>query len=98
MRKWRLLTLLFFVPCVVLITISQGFCDLSPGDVIDKTNWEKVEGLLPGPMDLAVASLPMHAMRMPGRATHVNGYWLWRSWGVIKARTSSSDSRYTNME
>ena len=26
---------------------SQGLCDVSPGDVLDKTNWEKAEGLLP---------------------------------------------------
>jgi hypothetical protein len=25
---------------------TQGLCDVSPGDVLDKTNWEKAEGLL----------------------------------------------------
>ena len=50
MRKSRLLTILVFAPCVMALTISQGFCDVSPGDVIDKTNWEKVQGLLPEPI------------------------------------------------
>jgi len=39
-----------FAACLVLLMTSQGFCDVSPGDVIDKTNWEKAEGLLPEAM------------------------------------------------
>jgi hypothetical protein len=26
---------------------AQGICDVAPGDVLDKTNWQKAEGLLP---------------------------------------------------
>ncbi len=44
--RFRLLTFLVLTPCLVLVT-SQGLCDVSPGDVLDKTNWEKAEGLLP---------------------------------------------------
>ena len=50
MRKWRLITVLVFVSCLLMLTSSQGFCDVSPGDVLDKTNWEKAEGLLPEPL------------------------------------------------
>ena len=41
------LTFFVFVPCLLLLITSEGFCDVSPGDVIDSTNWEKAEGLLP---------------------------------------------------
>ncbi len=38
--------------CILLVvflvaTVSATRADVSPGDVIDKTNWEKVQGLLP---------------------------------------------------
>ena len=33
--------------CMLLCTASPASADVSPGDVIDKTNWQKVEGLLP---------------------------------------------------
>jgi len=46
----RLLAILFFAPCLVLLLTSQALSDVSPGDVIDKTNWEKAEGLLPEPL------------------------------------------------
>jgi len=46
----RHLTVFVFAACLVLLMTSQGFCDVSPGDVIDKTNWEKAEGLLPESM------------------------------------------------
>ena len=44
MRSWRL-TFFILVPCLLLP--SQGLPDVFPGDVLDKTNWEKAEGLLP---------------------------------------------------
>jgi len=46
--QFRLLTSFVLTPCLVLLMTSQGLCDVSPGDVLDKTNWEKAEGLLPG--------------------------------------------------
>jgi hypothetical protein len=45
--RFRLLTFFVLTPCLVLLMTSQGLCDVSPGDVLDKTNWEKAEGLLP---------------------------------------------------
>ena len=47
MMRFRLLTVLVFAPCLVLLMTSQGLSDVSPGDVLDKTNWEKAEGLVP---------------------------------------------------
>jgi hypothetical protein len=35
--------------CVLLCTASPASADVSPGDVIDQTNWQKVQGLLPLP-------------------------------------------------
>ena len=45
--RFRLLTFFVLTPCLVLLMTSQGLCDVSPGDVLDKTNWEEAEGLLP---------------------------------------------------
>jgi hypothetical protein len=50
MLRARLLTVFVFVAYFFLLLTSQAFCDVAPGDVIDKTNWEKVEGLLPEAM------------------------------------------------
>ena len=50
MKRSRFLTIFLFAACVVLLMTSQGFPDVSPGDVIDKTNWEKAKGLLPEPV------------------------------------------------
>lgn len=41
------LTFLLLTPSLVLLMTSPGLSDVSPGDVLDKTNWEKAEGLLP---------------------------------------------------
>jgi len=43
----RLLMFFLLTTCLVLFMTSHGLCDVSPGDVLDKTNWEKAEGLLP---------------------------------------------------
>jgi len=45
--QFSLLTCFVLTASLVLLTTSQGLCDVSPGDVLDKTNWEKAEGLLP---------------------------------------------------
>ena len=50
MMRSRRLTLLVFAACLLLLITSQGFSEVSPGDVIDKTNWEKADGLLPEPI------------------------------------------------
>ena len=34
---------------LLMFFTSQGFCDVAPGDVLDGTNWEKAQGLLPEP-------------------------------------------------
>jgi len=49
MKRNHFLGVLIFTTCFALFITSQGFCDLSPGDVIDGTNWEKAQGLLPEP-------------------------------------------------
>lgn len=38
---------LVVVPWLLVFAAVQGRCDVSPGDVIDTTSWEKVVGLLP---------------------------------------------------
>jgi len=40
----------FFLVLFVLTMGPAVFADVSPGDVIDKTNWQKAEGLLPEPV------------------------------------------------
>ena len=47
MLRSRLLTVLVLVPSFFLLITSQAFADVAPGDVIDKTNWEKAQGLVP---------------------------------------------------
>jgi Protein of unknown function (DUF1329) len=43
------LTFFLVASCLALFIPSQGFSDVVPGDVIDQTNWEKAQGLLPEP-------------------------------------------------
>lgn len=38
---------LVLASCLLLYISAEGLCDVSPGDVLDTTNWEKAEGLLP---------------------------------------------------
>lgn len=40
----------FFAIVVAVGTVHPARADVSPGDVIDKTNWEKAQGLLPEPV------------------------------------------------
>lgn len=47
MRKFSLQRIVVFAPCLFLLMTTQALSDVSPGDVIDKTNWEKAEGLVP---------------------------------------------------
>jgi len=47
MQRSTLLTVFFLAPFVVLLLTARGHSDVSPGDVLDKTNWEKAEGLVP---------------------------------------------------
>lgn len=43
--------LLLLWACAIQALWTAAVCaDVVPGDVVDKTNWEKVEGLLPGPI------------------------------------------------
>jgi len=47
MKRFGWLILFCVVPGLLLLVTGQGICDVSPGDVLDKTNWEKAKGLLP---------------------------------------------------
>ncbi len=47
MRKSTFLTCCGVVPCLLLCFVWQALCDVAPGDVIDATNWQKAQGLLP---------------------------------------------------
>ncbi len=50
MRTIRIFGIGFFLVLSVLTMKPAVFADVSPGDVIDKTNWQKAEGLLPKPV------------------------------------------------
>ena len=65
--------------CVLLMVflvaaVNVARADVSPGDVIDKTNWEKVQGLLPDPvLELSLIHIseptrPVGISRMPSSA------------------------------
>ena len=43
----KLVTMLLLLTWLVPVPIYVACADVSPGDVIDKTNWQKAEGLLP---------------------------------------------------
>jgi hypothetical protein len=47
MRKPTILTLALLVCCLNFLPARSGLADVTAGDVIDKTNWVKAEGLLP---------------------------------------------------
>ncbi len=48
MRSRRVFGTVFFVLiCLLLQLVGSAFADVQPGDVIDKTNWQKLEGLVP---------------------------------------------------
>ena len=47
MREMRYLGLSLMTVWFVLCQAPVALCDVSPGDVIDKTNWQKLEGLVP---------------------------------------------------
>jgi len=47
MRRSTILTIALLVCCLNLLLPRSDLADVTPGDVIDKTNWEKAEGLLP---------------------------------------------------
>jgi len=50
MRQVRTFPLCIVVLCFILASVHVARADVSPGDVIDKSNWEKAEGLLPEPV------------------------------------------------
>jgi hypothetical protein len=81
---------------------SQGFCDVSPGDVIDKTNWEKAEGLLPeamlnwlknGKVVLDIGELEYDpdvyhpAFALETLKTNIGKYALGENDGIVDAKT-----------
>jgi len=50
MREVRHLGICLMTVWFVVCLVRVALCDVSPGDVIDKTNWQKVEGLVPDPV------------------------------------------------
>ena len=50
MKRTRNLGIFLAIFWLFLGTAPQAVADVSPGDVIDKTNWEKAEGLVPEPL------------------------------------------------
>jgi len=45
--KWIVAAMLI---CLVGGTATAAFADVSPGDVIDKSNWQKIQGMVPDPV------------------------------------------------
>jgi hypothetical protein len=50
MRTELILGACAFLIGLITVTGHVAGADVSPGDIIDKTNWEKAQGLLPGPV------------------------------------------------
>ena len=50
MTRAKPLRILLFGLLLALLFPVRLIADVSPGDIIDKTNWQKAEGLLPGPV------------------------------------------------
>ena len=50
MREVRALHPWFLVVCLIVALVPAARADVAPGDVIDKTNWEKAQDLLPEPV------------------------------------------------
>ena len=50
MREVRYLGICLTIVWLVASLAPAALCDVSPGDVIDKTNWQKLEGLVPDPV------------------------------------------------
>jgi hypothetical protein len=50
MRELRYLGICLLTVLLVVCRAPVASCDVSPGDVIDKSNWQKLEGLVPDPL------------------------------------------------
>ena len=50
MTRSRFVTIFILAMSLVPLITSQGFGDVSPGEVLDQTNWEKAKGVLPEPV------------------------------------------------
>ena len=50
MRGLRTVSACVLLMVFLVAAVNAARADVSPGDVIDKTNWEKVQGLLPDPV------------------------------------------------
>jgi hypothetical protein len=50
MEKRRTTAILILSLVIAILSTVRSSADVSPGEVIDKTNWEKAEGLLPEPV------------------------------------------------
>ena len=50
MREIRIFQTCILTACLIVASVHIAGADVSPGDVIDKTNWEKAEDLLPEPV------------------------------------------------
>jgi len=50
MREVRTFQACILAACLIVASVHAAGADVSPGDVIDKTNWEKAKDLLPEPV------------------------------------------------
>ena len=50
MREVRAFQACILAACLIVASVHGARADVDPGDVIDKTNWEKAKGLLPEPV------------------------------------------------
>lgn len=50
MGEIRIFQACILAACLVVASVHAARADVAPGDVIDKTNWEKAQGLLPEPV------------------------------------------------
>ena len=102
MRAKRYLGICMMTLWLVLCLAPVALCDVSTGDVIDQSNWQKLEGLVPDPVLNSVKkgewTLAIDELRydpfayfpefaLEARQTNVGKYVLGKDQGIVDAKT-----------
>jgi len=105
MRGLRTVPACILLMGVLIAAVDAARAEVSPGDVIDKTNWEKVQGLLPDPvlewvkkgdfvLDIEVPNFELADCFPPFQIrafeTNVGKYELDAKGGIIEAATGKT--------
>jgi hypothetical protein len=105
MRGLRTVPACILLMGFLVVAVNAARAEVSPGDVIDKTNWEKVQGLLPDPvlewvkkgdfiLDIEVPNFELADCFPPFQIrafeTNVGKYELDAKGGIIEAKTGKT--------